>query len=427
MSQTIVAVGSPPGSAQIGIVRISGAASEALLQDVVPLPGARGVLDGRFRIDGLDLPCTVLWMPGPASYTGEDVAELLLPGNPLLLGRIVDRLIERGVQRGLSVGEASPGEFTYRAWSAGRMTLPQAEALMQKVHADTDAALEAAHRAALGALHGSVAGLAARCTDVLALVEGGIDFTDEEDVVTAPAAEVVARIDTLRSTVAKVAGGAAGRAGEDERPLIRLQGRPSAGKSTLFNALLGRERAVTMPSAHTTRDALVEGLELPDGTRVRLSDTPGSDDTVATSPDADLIVWCVPCGDSPPVGQEGLFVWTKADVFEGELDGLSVSAVTGIGMDALRWAMAESLSGSTCAASTAALSQRQLGALEGVDGLLHEASALAYTDAPDGALSMPECVAALLRDALDRLGSISGDVPPDDVLGVIFASFCVGK
>lgn len=424
---TIVAVGSPPSPGDLGIIRVSGADARPLLDGIVALNAGRGVMESRLQLDEIDLPCTTMWMPGPGSYTGEDVAELVLPGNPLLLERLTHALIDRGVCGGLSVAQALPGEFTFRAWRSGRLTLAQAEAIMAKVHAESDAALQAAHRAEQGALHASVSELAAHCRDVLALVEAGIDFTDEEDVVIASAAEVEVRVERIRGLLGEVSGADMARADVDERPLVRLCGRPSAGKSTLFNALLGQARSVEMAEAHTTRDEVVEPLTLPGGRVVRLADTPGTGALTHEWSVAELTVWCVPCDDSDVAVDAGLLVRTKADLAASIVQGLAVCAHSGDGLDELRVAIDRALLCTSGAAEHAALSARHRAALSGVDNLLREAADGSRQGPREQSVLMPECVAMNLRHALDRLGDISGEIPPDDVLGVVFASFCVGK
>ena len=424
---TIVAVGTSAASAHVGLVRISGSDAVPLLNALVELPDHRCVVNTRLQLRGFDLPCTVLWMPGPRSYTGEDVAELLLPGNTLLLGLVAEHIIEHGVAGGLSVGHAAPGEFTCRAWRSGRLSMARAESVMQLVHADSDAELAAAHRAGRGAWHNRIAESAETCAAILAIVEAGIDFTDEEDVVLATASDVASRVDGLGTTIAQVLRAGGGQAFDDERPLVRLCGAPSAGKSTLFNILLGRKRAVTMDTPHTTRDALIEPCAFPGVAAARLADTPGGQRAEAFCEEADLDVWCVPCDEAIPEGLRGLIVRTKSDVVESVHDGLSVSATTGKGINALRVAIGEALAGARASSGASLISARQHGVLERIADLLVEARELSAAGDPVASVESPELVAAVLREVLDQLGAITGDVSPDDVLGLIFSSFCVGK
>jgi tRNA modification GTPase len=222
-------------------------------------------------------------------------------------------------------------------------------------------------------------------------------------------------------------GAASGQAFVDARPLVRLCGPPSAGKSTLFNALLGRERSVTMHTPHTTRDVLVEPCAFPGIVSARLADTPGVDaDTPASGP-TDVDVWCTPWPSAPPLNVRGLVVHTKADLATSDIDGLAVSAHTGEGIDALGDAIGEALLHSQASANTSMLSARQHAAIERTDGFLVDACDLVRDDQPMAAIQSPEIVALLLRESLDQLGAITGDVSPDDVLGLVFSSFCVGK
>jgi tRNA modification GTPase len=374
----------------------------------------------------------VLWMPGPKSYTGEDVAELLLPGNPLLLGRIVAQLIEAGVSAGLSVGAATAGEFTFRAWRHGTLELAQAESVMQLVTAETDADLHAAQRAAGGHLHAQVLELSQSIAMTLALTEAGIDFVDEEDVVLLPAGRLVKQINGLCDRIRELTAGAHGGDADDERPLVQLRGRPSAGKSTLFNALLGRQRAVTQSTPHTTRDELVEACRLSDGRWIRLVDTPGSDTTDSDDLSAaDLHVWCVPPGDAFEASTDRhirtLVVRTKCDEQNAAPGELGTSAKTGEGLSSLLEAIGASLSQHAGAALHVAVSARQRALLERVTVLLASAGTQASADIPTVAVTAPELIAAELRESLDLVGQISGDIPPDDVLGLVFSSFCIGK
>jgi tRNA modification GTPase len=424
---TIIAVGSPPGASPIGLVRISGGDAQALICSVVSLPNARGARSTRFTLGGIDLPCIVLWMPGPRSYTSEDVIELLLPGNPLLLARMVEDLIEHGLANGLAVGQAAPGEFTFRAWQAGRLSLAQAEAVMLLVHAQSEEDRAAARRAAQGALQQRTSAIADVLAQLLSLVEAGIDFVDEEGVVVLSAGECRRQLQAVQQACGDLMVGSSGVEAVDARPLVRLRGAPSAGKSTLFNALLGRTRAVTMDTPHTTRDELVEVLELPDGRVIRLADTPGTDHDPMPSSPSDLEVWCVATDTSPPLHVGACRIWTKGDLCAVDDDALVVCAIDGSGLDAVRHMIAESIRAQSGAAAAVAVSQRQRALLGRARSSMEQAQKCSETDSHDAALLYPEHVAAHLREALDRLGEVSGAITPDDVLGLVFSNFCIGK
>ena len=439
MSLTIIAVGSPPGASPVGLIRISGGDAQALLHSVVSLPEVRGAGSTRFMLGQVDLPCAVLWMPGPHSYTSEDVIELLLPGNPLLLARLVEALIEHGLANGLAVGPAAPGEFTCRAWQSGRLSLAQAEAVMLLVHAQTEEERIAARRAAHGALQERTAAIAGVAAQLLSLVEAGIDFVDEEGVVLLSAGEFKHRLLALQQACRNLMGGVGGQEATNAKPLVRLRGAPSAGKSTLFNALLGRTRAVTMDTPHTTRDELVEPMTLPNGRIIRLADTPGTSQDNARQTPSDLDVWCVATNTAPPPHVGDCRIWTKGDLCSVEDGALVVCAVDGVGLDALRATIATWLATRAGAAAAVAVSQRQRALLGRAVSIMEQAEACILVEdsilvddsrqahGPNAALQHPEQVAAHLREALDRLGEVSGAITPDDVLGLVFSNFCIGK
>ncbi len=422
---TIIAVGSGPGSAPVGLVRCSGPDVRALLATHVSVPEERHVIADRLRIDSMDLPCTVLCMPGPRSYTGEDVVELLLPGNSLLLERVVAALVNAGLDRGLAVAHAAPGEFTFRAWQAGNLQLHEAESVMQLVHAASAADLQAAHRTADGELVRRVVEVSQHLAMVLALVEAGIDFADEEDVVLVTAEDMAARVGQVMAALDAMQGRTTGASADDDRPTVRLRGVPSAGKSTLFNAMLGRHRAVTMETHHTTRDELVEPHTLRDGRVIRLVDSPGitgGEDNASAIADVDI--WCVPPDEDPPP-PPAIVVHTKADV-KAVSNGVGVSAHTGEGMDALDALISAAVDASH-GRTVVALSQRQRSLVQTAIDHCERAQQMAAQANAIGGVAQEELVAANLRAALDALGAIAGDVPPDDVLGLVFSSFCIGK
>jgi tRNA modification GTPase len=430
---TIVAVASPPGHAMRGIVRLSG-------------PHA-------LRIGGLDgdapagvVPVTLPWGAGralavvsraPRSFTGEDCVELLLPGHPALLDEAVEACIARGARA------AEAGEFAARSWLNGKRSIDEAEGIALAIAATGDAQLRAARRLQEGEAGRSVDGARDEVATLLALVEAGIDFTDQEDVVAIGGAALATRLGPI--VAALQALHASPVAGALDRPLpwVVLAGPPNAGKSTLFNALLGRVRTVAANEAGTTRDAVPEPL-LVDGHEVMLVDAPGLEQP-RTALDAAmqeqarqaiaraaLVLRCVPPGDPLPVaGPRELVVRTKADLLPGSApagqDVVSTGAREGIGLDRLRAAITMHLAQAQATESGegAALLPRHRAL---VDAAILELEAAAGRSRHGGA-SLPdaELVAAHLRSALDALGAIGGSVTPDDVIGLVFARFCVGK
>lgn len=441
---TIVAWASAPARSARAIVRISGhGAHEVLRRVLVDPPASRGAHVGVMRLGEWRLPVPVVRYDAPGSYTGEDAAEILLPGNPMLVQRVLEVLCALE-----GVGLAGPGEFTARAFLNGKLSLDQAEGVAQAIAARTDAELATARELLAGRAGARHRAWAEELTSILALVEAGIDFTDQEDVVAISAGELRDRALGLREEIGAYLGAEAGREAVEALPRVALVGEPSAGKSTLFNALLGLQRALVHESPGTTRDVLEEELDLsndlPGAGTVRLMDLPGLDAAPATPigvesqrlarealRTADVLVHCDPSGRFGPIavrdGQRVVRVRTKADLagaavlagveVGGEEVGISVCGLDGWGVRVLRRAIAES----ACA-----------GVEDGAGALVprhRRALREAYTRLKAAArdAESAELAAESLRAALDSLGELTGRLSPDDIIGRIFATFCVGK
>ena len=455
---TIIAIASPPGRAPVGIVRLSGPATfpalcTILADNRVLARGAHAVrlrLPGRLT-DHVAFDARVIVAPAPRSYTREDTAELLLPGHPELLRRLVDRL---AAHEGVRL--AGPGEFTARAVLVGRMTPEQAEGVQALIAARGDAERRAARRLLSGETGDRYRALAEECAAVLALVEAGIDFTEEEDVVAIAPDELVRRIGVMLRTIEGELG-ASREAPAVEEPVIVLVGPPNAGKSTLFNALLGRARAVVSDVPGTTRDALEERLALREhasrvgrhATAVRLVDLAGLDAALASRTEldhlaqqaaqraidrADAMLWCDPAGrfDAATRGvtldarTPVLRVRTKGDLpADARDEALAVCALDGWNVDALRRAIADVADDvarrGTGGAGESLVTPRHRVALAAAAEHLAAAREAARAAGAD------ELTAGALRAALDELGAIAGRVHPDDIIGRIFATFCIGK
>lgn len=485
-----MAVASPAGAALRGVVRASGAGAIALAERVAErsdggsagrtieragdragdCAAARGVHLARLRAPLPPCPCLLVAMPGPASSTGEDTVELHLAGNPTLLERVAAALVHAGSP---TARRAGPGEFSARAVLNGRMTVAEAERVAAAVGAATDAQLDAANALRTDRVGTLATEVSDAVATLLALVEAGIDFTDQEDVSAIAPARLSRECVTLAARVREAALGATARAVEASAPLVLLAGPPNAGKSSLFNALLGRPRAVASHHAGTTRDAIEEPLALPGGTHAVLCDAPGLDHS-ATDLDAlmqaqaeaaleraDVVLWCTPSpyasGSRAPercvpshVRAEVLGVVTMCDAVAGGAatadasvaeiaasapshptsGALRTSAVTGEGLAELRRAIEAAVdrlahhSGALRASSGTIRAELLAAAADSL-----EAAADLAAHAPSGARAVPhpELVASSLRTALDRLGEVDGAVPPDEVLGRLFSRFCIGK
>ncbi|MBB3342635.1 tRNA uridine-5-carboxymethylaminomethyl(34) synthesis GTPase MnmE [Luteimonas sp. RC10] len=439
-TDTIAAIATAPGAGGVGIVRLSGPrASEiaqALCGRVLRPRHAHHVRfendDGETLDDGIAIA-----FAGPASYTGEDVVELQGHGSPVVLQQVLARC------RALGARLARPGEFSERAFLNGRLDLTQAEAVADLIAAGDVRAARAARRALDGAFSTRCDALAAELLHLRVHVEAMIDFSDEP--IDALGGDVVAeRLDALATSLAVLLAEAEqGRRLRDGLHAV-IVGPPNAGKSSLLNALAGSERAIVTEIAGTTRDLLHETVRIA-GAELTLVDTAGlreAGDAIeregirraraelrradlaivvldARDPDAGLSAVAGDIQDVPA----RLVVHNKVDLLEGAAtddDVVRVSARTGAGLDLLRAALATQVAGP--AAGEGAFTARQ----RHVDALRIAADAVADARATLQAQTL-ELTAEALRMAHDAVGEITGRVLPDDLLGHIFSSFCIGK
>lgn len=429
------------------MIRLSGPATRevlALLLDGPPRPFDRGCAAARLRLGGATLPILLVTYRAPASYTGEDAAEILLPGNPTLVERILTILNSLD-----GVRLAAPGEFTARAYLNDRLTLDQAEGVAATIAAESREQLDAAGALLAGRTGAQYRQWADELATLLALVEAGIDFTDQEDVVPIPARDLAARLAALDQQIAAFLGAEAGRETAATLPRVVLAGAPNAGKSTLFNALLGRRRAVVSPVAGTTRDVLEEELDLsadaPGCGAVLLTDLAGLDAGAVSGLDAaaqarareslqaaDVVVHCDPSGRFAPLDVSPaatvIRVRTKADLpaaaTGADPGAIAICALDGWNLPILRRAIADVAWGAA-SGGLASLIPRHRRALDETRRGLRDALEALHGD--DDAITEPALVASSLRAALDALGELVGRITPDEVIGRIFATFCVGK
>lgn len=453
--ETIVAPASGPGRGVRALIRLSGPGVCEIVADCLESPNPGSIRAVRTRLTlgvgvttgmVLRLPCLALHSSAPRSFTGEDTLELLVPGNPALMERIVGMIASRP-----GVRLARPGEFAARAYLAGKLSIEQAEGIAAAITAQTDAQLAAADRMLDGSRGRVYRAWAEELATLLALVEAGIDFSDQEDVHPIAPEELRRRVEAIRSQAMASLGTTASWERSGELPRFVLIGAPNAGKSTVFNALLGRRRAVVSDFAGTTRDALVEELDLGEeaagGTSVLLIDLPGLDphangeadvaaqrQALAELARADVAIHCDPSGKFE-IGSFGqmqlparvIRVQTKADLAAPTGDGtIAVCAIDGWNLSVLRRAIAD------CAqsvdpedAESVVLPRHRRAIGRCVEGLAAALSAMPASGSRS--IERPELVAAGLRCALDELGEITGDISPDDVLGRVFAVFCIGK
>ena len=432
-SETIFAPASGAGRAAVAVVRISGPATRDAVETLAgAVPPARVATVAALRSEGEILDrALVLWFAGPASFTGEDVAELQLHG-----GRAVVAAVLRALARVPGCRPAEPGEFTRRAFLNNKMDLGAVEGLADLIDAETEVQRRQAMRHLDGALGRWVELLRDDLLSALAVAEGAIDFADEDDLLVAFREKIDASV--ARASAAVSAQLKAGERGEKLRDgiVVTIAGPPNVGKSTLLNLLAGREAAIVSARAGTTRDTIEVDLDL-NGYAMRVIDTAGlrpTDDPLeqdgiararARARSADLVLWLYDRHEDaiPAVETRGA-VWrvaTKADLGSGVDDtaDLSVSARTGRGIDALLEALGgfaeEALAGGDGAMVTRLRHRR---ALEDAEASLDRVRT--------GGFDL-ELVAEDLRDALRALAVLVGEVGVDEILGTIFARFCIGK
>jgi tRNA modification GTPase len=424
---TIFAPATGANRAAVCVLRLSGDGTRGIVEALagaVPAP-RRASLRVLRAADGEALDhALVLWFPGPASYTGEDCAELHLHGGRAVVAAVSDALIAAGAL------PAEPGGFSRRAFLNGKMDLVEAEGVADLVAAETPAQ----RRQALGQLGGAqsalLAGWAARLRRVLAWQEALIDFPDD-DLPTEVEAELLAEIGALADELQAAAGEAAKGARVRDGVVIAVSGPPNVGKSSLVNVLAGRDVAIVSASAGTTRDALEVWLEI-EGVAVTLIDTAGlreTEDPVeaegvrrarARAESADFVLHVAAAAEAGPraVDGDGLYVANKMDLAAAPAGWLGVSARTGDGIDALRLAIAAAVRLLTDAGPHPVLSRawHQSALREAVAFLVQAASA-----------DMAELRGEDLRLAMRALGRITGAVGVEDILDTVFGAFCIGK
>ena len=431
MTDTIFAVASGGGRAAVTVLRISGSQAGAMLDALCRRPAARfaALRSLRDAEGGLLDRALVLWFPGPGSYTGEDCVELHLHGGRAVLDGVSAALLRLGGR------PAEAGEFTRRAFLNGRMDLLAAEAVGDLIEAETEGQARQALLQMDGALGALYRGWSTRLVRLLASMEALIDFPDEAlpaEIALAGLAEIAGLAEEMAAHLDD------GRRGELVREglVCALVGPPNAGKSTLINALARREVAIVGVAPGTTRDVLEARMALA-GVPVTLLDTAGlreSDDPVemegvrrarARAGAADIVVVMRPVGGAEAVSVAGagrvLEVVSKVDLDPGVgvPDGaIGVSAVTGLGMEALEAALGGIVRSLTEGSGGAPLTRvRHRAALEA--GLRHLRAA--------GVAPMPELMAEDVRMCLRSLGRIVGMVGVEALLDSIFSQFCIGK
>lgn len=440
---TIAAIATPTGRGGIGVVRVSGPGVGAVAKALAGgLPAARRATRVAIRdLRGTQIESGLaVYFPGPASYTGEDVLELQGHGSPAALGAVLAACVDAGARL------ADPGEFTRRAFLNGKLDLAQAEAVADLIEAATAEAARGALRSLTGEFSAAIDGLVWQLTELRALIEAMLDFPEEEvdDLHREDMRRRLAQVrEALESVLKSSRQGSLLRSGIN----VVLAGRPNVGKSSLLNSLAGEERAIVTAVPGTTRDTVRDTISI-EGVPLNIVDTAGLRDatdeierigierTWRELGRADLVVMMmdVTGGMTPedqailarfPQDVKRILVWNKIDVAghapgrrAGRPDEVFISARTGAGLDSLRAALLEAAGWDKSGESPFVARERHLRALREASERLKAAA---------GQEGRWEFLAEELRLAQQALSGITGEFSADDLLGEIFARFCIGK
>ncbi|QNI37158.1 tRNA uridine-5-carboxymethylaminomethyl(34) synthesis GTPase MnmE [Edaphobacter albus] len=444
---TIVAISTPPGRGGIGIVRLSGSRAQTIAESMVQL--ARPLEAGRARFGHMiDLAGDVLdeivvtFFAAPHSYTAEDVVEIAMHGSPVLLNYAVEQSLKAGARL------AQPGEFTERAFLSGRLDLTQAEAVRDLIDASTLHQARIAAQQLGGALSRKVAPIKERLIGLIAGLEAGVDFA-EDDIETMAAEGIITRLQLIESPLRELERSFGyGRLVHDGLRLA-IVGRPNVGKSSLFNRLVERDRAIVTATPGTTRDLVTERVSM-EGIPAELIDTAGLREAIDEAEtigitksreaiaEADLVLMVVD-GASEIHPEDTATIASIADrpmlvaANKCDLGAIKIplptsarvvrtSATTGEGIAELRQAILKIATKGTPPQETALvtnLRQRQ--------AVLDTLAALEHAVAAVRASIPHEMILLDLYEALSALDRLTGATTADDILHLIFSSFCIGK
>jgi tRNA modification GTPase len=461
----ILAIATAPGRAAVGMVRVSGKNLKPLVQALFgrQLPEREAMYLPFCDAAGIPIDRGLaLYFAAPHSFTGEDVLELQGHGGPVVLQLLLARCLEAASQSdGSATGNtvlpdlrlATAGEFSERAFLNDKIDLTQAEAIADLIDASTEAAARSAAQSLSGAFSKEVHALREALTRLRMLVEATLDFPEEE-IDFLQKADAHGQLERIQSALQTVFTRASQGALLREGIQVVIAGQPNAGKSSLLNALAGAERAIVTPIAGTTRDRVQETIQI-EGVPIHVIDTAGlrasvdaveiigieraweaiatadmvlflhdltrTDEAGYQAADADIRANLV---HRLPSGAPVLDVWNKADAVSGtaRADGLTLSAKTGGGLDRLRQALLAAAGWQAPAGGSFIARERHIQALRRVEAHCREAALHLASRAQ--ALDL---LAEELRLAQGALGDITGEFSSDDLLGVIFSQFCIGK
>lgn len=458
-TDTIAAIATPSGEGGIGVIRISGSQALGIAEKIaVPVSGSRitqmeGYRAALSRIADPADPekiideALVLVMRTPKSFTGEDVAELHCHGGTVLLKRVLELILRAGARL------AEPGEFTRRAFLNGKIDLTKAENVLSMISAKTDRAYEVARQQLTGRLSDMITGYRDDIAGILSHVEASIDFS-EDNISPMQRIEITDRLEKVRQQMILLIADAKNGIRWREGIKVVLTGLPNAGKSSIMNLLAKTERVIVSPRPGTTRDVIEETLEI-DGFKVRLFDTAGlaeTDDMIDLESmkrtrkmldSADLILFVTDVSRMPRPDETDLWqslagknvqlVANKMDcclsealkrwkeTASGRMTEISCKDDSDL-RDLTAAIAAEFGTGSIGEDESPLIdSVRQMHCLENCSSALEQAINALRKQMPE------ECAARDLREALDALGQLVGEVVTDDILGLIFSQFCIGK
>ena len=461
LDDTIVAIATPPGRGGIGVVRLSGAEARAIVRPMLQLAHGHDFEPGRAHFGELIDPSTgdridevvATFFAKPHSYTTDDVVEISCHGSPVVLRHVVQMAMAQGARL------AEPGEFTMRAFLNGRIDLTQAEAVRDLIESQTLFQAQVAARQLEGALSKRLQPAKQKLVELIATMEAGVDFA-EDDVAVIPDAQIVSRIAAIRAPLEELLASFAFGKVVHEGLTLAIVGRPNVGKSSLFNRLVERERAIVTATPGTTRDLVSETVAI-GGIPVRLVDTAGirtaldeaesigvrkSMEALAEANMVLIVLDPMTGGagnaelDAELLGKtEGrarLVVLNKVDLVPTVRNSMSsyyvpplkldecvaTSALSGEGIEKLRTKILQLFGGDGAQQESGLLTNvRQQKLVEDSIAALDKAAAAVPLKTPH------EMVLLDLYGALRPLDDITGATTADDILNLIFSSFCIGK
>ncbi|QDZ29706.1 tRNA uridine-5-carboxymethylaminomethyl(34) synthesis GTPase MnmE [Noviherbaspirillum sp. UKPF54] len=456
-SSPIAAIATAPGRGGIGVVRVSGKDLSSVMQAVC----GSAQLKPRYATylpflneDGSAIDQGIaLYFKAPHSYTGEDVLELQGHGGPIVLQMLLQRCLAAGKDIGLRM--AQPGEFTHRAFINDKLDLAQAEAVADLIEASTEAAAKSASQSLSGVFSKTIHDLVDKVVHLRMLVEATLDFPEEE-IDFLEKSDARGQLERIRADLEKIFTEAAQGALLRDGLNVVLAGQPNVGKSSLLNALAGADVAIVTPIAGTTRDKVTETIQM-EGVPLNIIDTAGIRDagdeverigierTWGEVRKADVIVHLLDASRGPTRGDEDILerlppgvpvlrVWNKIDLsgHKPAIDRMPdathiyLSAAERTGIDLLRAELLRVAGWQQTGESRFLARERHLLALKAARDHLEIAALHAAKDSQINDASL-DLLAEELRLAQERLNSITGEFTSDDLLGVIFSRFCIGK